>query len=158
MLEELRIAGLGVIEESVLELGPGFTAITGETGAGKTMVVSALGLLLGGRADSGAVRTGAGRARVESHAPAEPLGARLESGVPATALVELADQIQQARGRCLEMRGELGDLVAEAIECRVVDGAGREGFHGRAPFVGATLHPGFGQPREAPRATIGMRG
>ena len=65
MLEELRIRGLGVIEESVLELGPGFTAITGETGAGKTMVVTALGLLLGGRADSGTVRSGAGRARVE---------------------------------------------------------------------------------------------
>ena len=45
MLEEIRIKALGVIEESVLELGPGFTAITGETGAGKTMVVTALGLL-----------------------------------------------------------------------------------------------------------------
>ncbi len=65
MLEELRITSLGVIEESVLELGPGFTAITGETGAGKTMVVTALGLLLGGRADTGAVRTGARAARVE---------------------------------------------------------------------------------------------
>ena len=65
MLEELRIVGLGVIDESVLELGPGFTAITGETGAGKTMLVTALGLLLGGRADSGAVRTGARHARVE---------------------------------------------------------------------------------------------
>jgi DNA repair protein RecN (Recombination protein N) len=65
VLEELRITSLGVIEESVLELGPGFTAITGETGAGKTMVVTALGLLLGGRADSGAVRTGARAARVE---------------------------------------------------------------------------------------------
>ncbi len=65
MLEELRITSLGVIEESVLELGPGFTAITGETGAGKTMVVTALGLLLGGRSDSGAVRTGARAARVE---------------------------------------------------------------------------------------------
>ena len=65
MLEELRITSLGVIEESVLELGPGFTAITGETGAGKTMVVTALGLLLGGRADSGSVRTGAKSARVE---------------------------------------------------------------------------------------------
>ncbi|MBA2464471.1 MAG: AAA family ATPase, partial [Nocardioidaceae bacterium] len=54
MLEELRIRDLGVIEESVLELGPGFTVLTGETGAGKTMVVTALGLLLGGRADSGA--------------------------------------------------------------------------------------------------------
>jgi DNA repair protein RecN (Recombination protein N) len=65
MLEELRITSLGVIEESVLELGPGLTVITGETGAGKTMIVTALGLLLGGRADSGAVRTGAKAARVE---------------------------------------------------------------------------------------------
>ncbi len=65
MLEELRIASLGVIDESLLELGPGLTVLTGETGAGKTMVVTALGLLLGGRADSGAVRTGARAARVE---------------------------------------------------------------------------------------------
>ena len=65
MLEEIRIRGLGVIDESVLEVGPGLTVITGETGAGKTMVVTALGLLLGGRADSGAVRAGARTARVE---------------------------------------------------------------------------------------------
>ncbi len=65
MLEELRISQLGVIESSTLELGPGLTVITGETGAGKTMVVTALGLLLGGRADSGAVRSGARQARVE---------------------------------------------------------------------------------------------
>ncbi|MGH3444094.1 MAG: DNA repair protein RecN [Nocardioidaceae bacterium] len=74
MLEELRIQALGVIEEAVLELGPGLTVITGETGAGKTMVVSALGLLLGGRADSGTVRTGAGRARVEGLVRVEPAG------------------------------------------------------------------------------------
>ncbi|GAB4004363.1 DNA repair protein RecN [Nocardioides ultimimeridianus] len=65
MIEELRISSLGVIDSSTLELGPGLTVITGETGAGKTMVVSALGLLLGGRADSGAVRAGAKQARVE---------------------------------------------------------------------------------------------
>ncbi|WP_370289093.1 DNA repair protein RecN [Nocardioides sp.] len=65
MIEELRISSLGVIDSSVLELGPGLTVITGETGAGKTMVVTALGLLLGGRADSGAVRNGAKQARVE---------------------------------------------------------------------------------------------
>lgn len=65
MIEELRISSLGVIDASVLELGPGLTVITGETGAGKTMVVTALGLLLGGRADSGAVRAGAKQARVE---------------------------------------------------------------------------------------------
>ena len=77
MLEELRISSLGVIEESVLELGPGFTAITGETGAGKTMVVTALGLLLGGRADTGAVRTGAKAARVEGLVHSE--GAALDA-------------------------------------------------------------------------------
>lgn len=65
MLEEIRISSLGVIESSMLELGSGLTVITGETGAGKTMVVTALGLLLGGRADSGAVRSGASAARVE---------------------------------------------------------------------------------------------
>src|SRR4051794_29862560 len=65
MLEEIRISSLGVIESSTLELGPGLTVITGETGAGKTMLVTALGLLLGGRADSGTVRSGAKTARVE---------------------------------------------------------------------------------------------
>lgn len=65
MIEEIRIRGLGVIDESVLELSDGFTVITGETGAGKTMLVTALGLLLGNRADTGAVRTGAPSARVE---------------------------------------------------------------------------------------------
>ena len=81
MLEELRITSLGVIDESVLELGPGFTAITGETGAGKTMVVTALGLLLGGRADSGAVRTGAKGARVEGVVRVDGLGAELRDKV-----------------------------------------------------------------------------
>jgi DNA repair protein RecN (Recombination protein N) len=65
MLEEIRIGSLGVIDSSTLELGPGLTVITGETGAGKTMIVTALGLLLGGRADSGAVRSGSRSARVE---------------------------------------------------------------------------------------------
>jgi DNA repair protein RecN (Recombination protein N) len=65
MLEEVRISGLGVIEDAVLELSAGFTALTGETGAGKTMVVTALGLLFGGRADPARVRPGAARAAVE---------------------------------------------------------------------------------------------
>ena len=64
MIEELRIRDLGVIADATLELGPGFTAITGETGAGKTMIVTALGLLMGDRSDAGAVRTGAHAARV----------------------------------------------------------------------------------------------
>jgi len=65
MLEEVRITGLGVIDDAVLELSSGFTVLTGETGAGKTMVVTALGLLFGGRADPARVRPGAERATVE---------------------------------------------------------------------------------------------
>jgi DNA repair protein RecN (Recombination protein N) len=65
VLEELRITGLGVIEDATLPLGPGLTVITGETGAGKTMVVTSLGLLFGGRADTGRVRAEPGRATVE---------------------------------------------------------------------------------------------
>src|SRR5689334_16142089 len=88
MIEEIRISSLGVIDKSVLELGDGLTVITGETGAGKTMLVTALGLLLGGRADSGAVRTGARHARVEGvvragadlEQVAEELGGEVESG------------------------------------------------------------------------------
>lgn len=65
MLTELRISDLGVIAEAVLEPGAGFTAVTGETGAGKTMVVTGLSLLLGARADSGLIRHGASRCVVE---------------------------------------------------------------------------------------------
>ncbi|GAA3944008.1 DNA repair protein RecN [Microbacterium soli] len=64
MIDEMRIRGLGVIDDAVLPLGPGFTAVTGETGAGKTMVITGLGLLLGARADSSAVRAGAAQASV----------------------------------------------------------------------------------------------
>ena len=64
MIEQIRIRDLGVIADTTLTLGPGFTAITGETGAGKTMVVTALGLLMGERSDAGAVRSGAEAARV----------------------------------------------------------------------------------------------
>ena len=62
MLEDVRISGLGVIDDALLELSPGFTVLTGETGAGKTMVVTGLGLLFGGRADPARVRPGAQRA------------------------------------------------------------------------------------------------
>jgi len=91
MLEEIRISSLGVIESSTLELGPGLTVITGETGAGKTMVVTALGLLLGGRADSGAVRSGAASARVEGVVHARDLSA-FASGVE-----ELGGEVEDDR-------------------------------------------------------------
>ena len=59
MLEELRIQNLGVIEELSLVLPRGSIAVTGETGAGKTMVVGAIQLLMGGRAEPDMVRIGA---------------------------------------------------------------------------------------------------
>src|ERR1700728_3119900 len=72
MLEEVRISGLGVIDDAILELSPGFNVVTGETGAGKTMVVSGLGLLFGGRADPSRVRPGAERANVEGRLKVRP--------------------------------------------------------------------------------------
>ncbi|MGE0730320.1 MAG: DNA repair protein RecN [Acidimicrobiia bacterium] len=65
MLEELQVTDLGVIERLGLTFGPGMTALTGETGAGKTLVVEAIDLLLGGRADPSFVRPGATEAVVE---------------------------------------------------------------------------------------------
>src|SRR5215210_5452155 len=65
MLAELHIENLGVIEHATLVLGPAMTALTGETGAGKTMLVEAIDLLVGGRADAAVVRTGAAEARID---------------------------------------------------------------------------------------------
>ncbi|TIC79163.1 DNA repair protein RecN [Nocardioides sp. GY 10113] len=103
MIEEIRISGLGVIESSTLELGPGLTVITGETGAGKTMVVSALGLLLGGRADSGAVRSGARQARVEGLVAAGAVAGLAEAVDEAGGEVE-ADRVVFARNVSAEGR------------------------------------------------------
>jgi len=85
MLEEVRITGLGVINDALLELSPGFTALTGETGAGKTMVVTGLGLLFGGRADPARVRPGAQRASVEGRLRTDPRG-------------KVAQQVEEAGG------------------------------------------------------------
>jgi DNA repair protein RecN (Recombination protein N) len=84
VLEELRITGLGVIEDSTLPLAVGMNVITGETGAGKTMVVTGLGLLFGGRADAGRVRADPGRAVVEGRL-------RLSEPVATTVHTRVAD-------------------------------------------------------------------
>ncbi len=89
MIEEIRIENLGVIGAAHLELSPTLTVITGETGAGKTMVLTGLSLLLGGRADPGSVRPGALRAVVDgvlveagptAEARAREAGAELDEG------------------------------------------------------------------------------
>lgn len=118
MIEEIRINALGVIDESVLELGPGLNVITGETGAGKTMLVTALGLLLGARADAGAVRTGAKAARVEGVVlvgddPAHPVTVRTDEvgGSVEEGAVVLARQLA-AEGRSRAFLGGAGVPVA----------------------------------------------
>src|SRR5258708_8601274 len=85
LLEEVRITGLGEIDEAVLEHSGGFNVVTGETGAGKTIVVSGLGLLFGGRADPARVRPGAERASVEGRLRIGPDG-------------EVAGQVDSAGG------------------------------------------------------------
>ena len=65
MLTELRIRNFAIIESVTLPMAPGFNVLSGETGAGKSIIVGALGLLIGERAASDLVRTGADRATVE---------------------------------------------------------------------------------------------
>lgn len=66
MIDELRIHGVGVIDEAALTLSPGLTVLTGETGAGKTMILTGLDLLLGGKADAGLVRQSSSQAAVDA--------------------------------------------------------------------------------------------
>ena len=82
MLVELRVRDLGVIADLELVIGPGMTALTGETGAGKTLVVEALELLLGGRADAAMVRAGAVEAVVEGRFVVEGREVVLSRAVP----------------------------------------------------------------------------
>ncbi|WP_299040223.1 DNA repair protein RecN [uncultured Pseudokineococcus sp.] len=91
MLEEIRIRDLGAIDASALEIGPGLTVLTGETGAGKTMVVTSLGLLLGARADPGSVRSGARSALVEGRFTLPARGAAALRATEAGAELEEAE-------------------------------------------------------------------
>jgi DNA repair protein RecN (Recombination protein N) len=114
MLVELHVRDLGVIADLDLVLGPGMTALTGETGAGKTLVVEALELLLGGRADATMVRAGAEEAVVEGRfvvgerevvlARTVPIAGRSRAYAdgrmaPASLLSELGDDLVDLHGQ-----------------------------------------------------------
>jgi DNA repair protein RecN (Recombination protein N) len=103
VLEELHLRGLGVIDDARLELGPGFTAITGETGAGKTMLLTGLGLLLGARADAALVRAGHERAEVEGRIRLDLQGAVARRILDAGAALD-DDSVIAARGVSAEGR------------------------------------------------------
>ncbi|MEJ7629486.1 MAG: DNA repair protein RecN [Nocardioidaceae bacterium] len=126
MLEELRISSLGVIDEATLEFGPGLNVVTGETGAGKTMVVTALGLLLGARAEPAVVRQGAARARVEGAlgigpddevvGRAEETGAVIDDGVLLVGRTVSAEGRSRATaGGASVPAGVLGTLTSERV-------------------------------------------
>ncbi|MFG2891804.1 DNA repair protein RecN [Streptomyces sp. NPDC048248] len=122
----MRIQSLGVIDDAVVELSPGFTAVTGETGAGKTMVVTSLGLLLGGRADPALVRIGAKSAVVEGRITtadgdpaavrAEEAGAELDDGVLLISRTVSAEGRSRAHvgGRSVPV-GLLGELADDLV-------------------------------------------
>ncbi|MFF3289887.1 DNA repair protein RecN [Streptomyces sp. NPDC003023] len=122
----MRIRSLGVIDDAVVELSPGFTAVTGETGAGKTMVVTSLGLLLGGRADPALVRIGAkaavveGRVSVPADAPAalraQEAGAELDDGTLLISRTVSAEGRSRAHlgGRSVPV-GTLAELADELV-------------------------------------------
>ncbi len=126
VLEEMRIRSLGVIDDAVVELSPGFTAVTGETGAGKTMVVTSLGLLLGGRADAALVRIGAKNAVVEGRITvppggsavlrAEEAGAELDDGALLISRTVSAEGRSRAHlgGRSVPV-GVLAELADELV-------------------------------------------
>lgn len=122
MLEALRITNLAVVEEVEVGFGPGLTVLTGETGAGKSILVDAVGLLLGGRADAESIRAGADEASVEGvFAKSAPLAARLEElGLP-----DLGDQVCVRRVLGRAGRGKAyvnGALVTVGVLARVLKG------------------------------------
>lgn len=125
MIEAIGIRNLGVIESAQLELQNGFTALTGETGAGKTMVLNALALLLGGRADSSAVRTGAQQLFVEGSwrisdpeliAAVEELGGEIEDGtLIVNRSVSSDGRSRAALGGAQTPAGALAELAAKLV-------------------------------------------
>jgi DNA repair protein RecN (Recombination protein N) len=126
MLEELRIRDLGVITDAILPLGPGLSVVTGETGAGKTMVVTAVGLLLGARSDAGAVRSGAKSASAEAVL-------KLDAGHAAVA------RSREAGAEVEEFDGGVELLLARSVGA---DGRSRAYLGGRAAPVGVLAEIG----------------
>jgi DNA repair protein RecN (Recombination protein N) len=128
MLSTLDITNLSVIDQASLEFSPGMNVVTGETGAGKTLIVTSLGLLLGNRAEGGLVRSGADRALIEGSFAVKPdfmkptldeLGAQLEDSDPPELLV--ARQVG-ANGRSRSVLGgvhvpgaAMADVVGELV-------------------------------------------
>lgn len=127
MLEEIRIDSLGVISSASAQFHEGLTVLTGETGAGKTMVVTSLHLLSGARADAGRVRLGADRAVVEGRFSTE------------TASAQVVDDVEKV----LESAGAQRDEDDSIIALRTVNADGRSRAHLGGRSVPAAVLSGF---------------
>jgi len=125
MLGELHIRDLGVIDDARLEVAPGLNVLTGETGAGKTMVVDALSLLLGERADAGVVRVGRPAALVEGRVAVEPRGQAAEALTTAGVADEegevvVARQVMAGGGSRAQLQGRMATVAAVAEVMRAL--------------------------------------
>ncbi len=116
MITSLSLSGLGVIESAELDLQPGLTVLTGETGAGKTMVVTSLQLLLGQRATAELVRAGVSRAQVTAHVMVDPQGVVSE--------------------RVRDAGGELDEETLTAVRTIAAGGRSRAALGGAAVPIG----------------------
>ncbi len=136
MIEEIHIRDLGIITDARLPLEPGFSVLTGETGAGKTMVVTALGMLLGARSDASSVRNGAKSALAEAVI-------RLPHGHRALELAEEAGGTAE----------DIDEQTSELLLARTVNASGRSRAHvggcsapiGTLSQIGQTLVAVHGQ-------------
>ncbi|MDX2024187.1 MAG: DNA repair protein RecN [Deltaproteobacteria bacterium] len=126
MLSFLRVSGLALIDELELSLGPGFTVITGETGAGKSILVDALGLLRGGRARTELVRSGSNEAQVEAVFSLRQGDSRLEAlaaqgrqvddGLLVRRILSKTGKGRVYLGGGLATAGELSQVVGSLID------------------------------------------
>ena len=142
MLRELVVEGLGVIERAELELQGGCSALTGETGAGKTLVVAALGLLIGGRSDRALVREGAPEALVEGRfvVPADhgSVGVLADNGIieavagePDVEIVLTRTVAADGKGGRARINGRLVTVaVLAAVGAQLVEIAGQQEAQG----------------------------
>jgi len=139
MLEELRIQNFAVIDRLELQFGPGFNVITGETGAGKSILIDAVELLLGGRADTAVVRAGSDRSRVEGLIK---LDARARLGLMATLeredLLDADDPDYLSLMREVRLRGRSSARInGIAVRSEILSEVGRQLFdiHGQSQHL-----------------------
>lgn len=149
MISSIEISGLGVIDRAVLEFGDGLTVLTGETGAGKTMVLTSVDLLLGGRADPALVRAGSASAQIdgvivvgESDAErAREAGAEVEDGE----LIVSRTVASQGRSRArLGGRPVPASILSEVVSPLLTVHGQAEQMHLKAPAAQRELLDAFG--------------